>query len=554
MSRLTLLTLALLLPACGDKPKEEGGGGGDEDTGSGGDDTGDGPPSLCETLELPEREFDATEPANNHRWEPAGDFTVPLLDGSSFTLSESWSGCESYVFLPHWWTISAHDSTTWWTTGVADLIERSPANVHYFFVTYSNDSDEVDTYGTLIDDEISVALAELDTEDHDWWSERLHVVGAPLSEIDGLVGDMSSSTTGQLGWAIDREQRIRTVGYMPDVEAYVASLNSAGEWPWEQRLYSAAGEAKYFNFEAERQAALDAVSVTEVEIFGGDVIEEYHDGTMSLPDAATMAGFDTLEIDVLMECPDKDSYELSNCGAWDYLAYMWLYDDETESWLEMGRFITTYHRESRWVVDGTHALGWLQDGGDRTIRYQWAPSWNTQPTGVTLKLRLSNQGKGTAPREVVALFTGGTYSETYNEDRPPVEVEIPADATKVELVSIATGHGQETNAACAEFCEQVHTFGIGSESWEQVLDNAGTEAGCRDDVENGTVPNQAGTWWFGRAGWCPGKRVDPYVVDVTDQVTPGETATVSYSATILGDEPESGLGSNEMRSWLVFHN
>ena len=29
----------------------------------------------------------------------AGDFTVQQLDGSSWTFSEKWTGCESYVFL-----------------------------------------------------------------------------------------------------------------------------------------------------------------------------------------------------------------------------------------------------------------------------------------------------------------------------------------------------------------------------------------------------------------------------------------------------------------------
>ena len=82
----------------------------------------------------------------------------------------------------------------------------------------------------------------------------------------------------------------------------------------------------------------------------------------SLPSAETMQSYDTLEIDVRMECPDPEKGENWYQGPWDYLAHMWLYDDATEEWLEMARFITTYHRESRWVVDATHALAWLQEG------------------------------------------------------------------------------------------------------------------------------------------------------------------------------------------------
>ena len=138
----------------------------------------------------------------------------------------------------------------------------------------------------------------------------------------------------------------------------------------------------------------------------------------------------------------------------------------------MARFITTYHRESRWVVDASHALAWLQEGGDRTVRFEWAPSWNTQPSGITLSVRLSNQGKGAAPREIAPLFEGGSISATFNDDRPPVEVEIPADANKVELVSIATGHGGESykGYTCAEFCPHTHSFSVGGEVFAQELE------------------------------------------------------------------------------------
>lgn len=508
------------------------------------------PETYCSRLGLSERAFDPTEPAARHRREPAGDFSVNLRDGSKWTLSEHWTGCDTYVFLPHSWAISALDDANWWTTGVDELIARSPANVHYFFTIYSNSTSKTEEYGALAETEIALALGGLDEADQAWWLEHLHVVAEPLNDISGLVGDMSDSGAGGIGWGVDRFQQIRTLGYPPDVEAYDSALNSAGHWPYEMALYSMAAEAVYWNFEAERQERLDAVDATIVPIFGGAVESEYVDGPVTLPDAATMAGFDTLELDVLMTCPDPDDIELNNCGAWDYLAYLWLYDDADETWLEMGRFITTYHRESRWVVDASHALAWLQDGGERTVRYQWAPSWNVQPTGITVDLRLSNQGKGHAPVEIHPLFSGGGYSTTFNDDRPPVDVAIPADAVSVALVSIATGHGADTYS-CAEFCDQTHTYAIGDESWADVQDAPGEEAGCRDSVDSGTVPNQAGTWWYGRAGWCPGRRVDPFVVDVTDHVTPGTTATVSYEATVADRPPADSTGNVELRSWLV---
>ena len=506
---------------------------------------------LCTALALPTRPFDSTGPSSFRRHQPSGDLSVPLRDGSTWTLSQEWIGCDSYIFLPHWVSISSQNTASYWSTGVRDLIKNSPFNVHYFFVPAGVSQGDADLLGAQMEGWIEEGMSSLSEEQQNWWRARLHVVGSSSDDISGLVGEAFASDVGMFGFGIDREQKIRGMGSFAHIDGYNSSLNAAGEWPFENRLFSAGYEAQYYNFEAARQERLDAVDAMEIEVFGGDVVEEYEDGTLVLPDAQTMSSFDTLEIDVLMECPDPDKVEIGNCGAWDYLAYMWLFDNETESWLEMGRFITSYHRESRWVVDASHALGWLQEGGDRAIRYQWAHEWNTQPTGVTLKVRLSNQGKEMAPREVIPLFEGGAFSSTYN-DREPITAQIPSDAAKVELVAITTGHGMETNN-CAEFCDQEHHFTVGTSTFTQAFTDPGIDDGCARKVEDGVVPNQAGTWWFGRGGWCPGQRVDPFVVDVSEEAPAGSFVSVMYEATQNGFAPQDGLGKIEHRSWLVVY-
>ena len=506
---------------------------------------------VCNALELSTRPYDSTAPELFRRHQPAGDFSVPLRDGSVWTLSEQWTGCESYVFLPHWFSISPEKSDTYWSTGVFDLIVESDLNVHYFFVPAEVSQDEADVLGGQMEEWIEEAMETLTENQEKWWRDRLHVVGSSSSDISGLVGDGFASNVAYFGFGIDRSQKIRSLGYFPHVSGYSNSLAAAGEWPYENRLFSAAYEAKYFNFEVERQDRLDEVEATEVPVFGGDVIEQFEDGVLALPNAQTMTTFDTLEIDIRMECPDKDKAEIGNCGAWDYLAHMWLYDDATETWLEMGRFITTYHRESRWVVDASHALAWLQDGGERTIRYEWAPEWNTQPTGVTLTIRLSNQDKGMRPTQIIPLFTGGGFSSTYN-DRDPVDASISADAQKVELVAITTGHGMDTGN-CAEFCDHEHHFTVGAATHTQAFTEPGIDDECANRVVDGVVPNQAGTWWFGRGGWCPGQRVDPFVVDVTGDLSVGSSVAVSYAATQGGNEPRDGQGNIKHSSWLVVY-
>jgi hypothetical protein len=278
--------------------------------------------------------------------------------------------------------------------------------------------------------------------------------------------------------------------------------------------------------------------------------DEYEDAVLSLPGPEVMGTYDTIEVVVRMECPDEDGHEVGNCGAWDYIANLWLYDEDSTSWLEISRFITTYHRESYWVVDGSHALAWLQEGGDRTLRYSWAPSWNTQPTIITVGLRMSNQGKGHAPREAIPLFTGGAFNSTYN-DRAPITVDIPEGTAEARIVTILTGHGMDAGN-CAEFCPHSHEMTVNGTTFERAHPEASTEDGCQETANQGTMANQAGTWWYGRGGWCPGKEVHPWV-EILDPslAAPGGSVEISYQAYLRGDIPPDNSGNIEMRSWLV---
>ena len=45
------------------------------------------------------------------------------------------------------------------------------------------------------------------------------------------------------------------------------------------------------------------------------------------------------------------------------------------------------------------------------------------------------------------------------------------------------------------------------------------------DVPLGVVPNEHGTWLYGRDGWCDGQEIEPWVVDITKQISLDHTAT-----------------------------
>jgi len=556
----------------------------------GGDDGSAGAPpqfedfTVCGKLDLPARDFDPSSDTTPRRHSATGDFTVPLVDGTEWTLSENWTGCDSYIFLPHHLPVDEADNQSWWVNGIDGLIEKSPPNVHYFFVVTGNTPDHASFTDPLADD-VATQLARLDETDQVWWADRIHVVAGDSNSLDGFISTAFQSNIGVLGFAIDRFQKFRTLGSMAAVEA----IDSALGWPYERRIYDAGYQPVYYNFESERQQRLDAEDALVVEVLSGEEYSQFQEGTLVVPD--NIEDFDTLEIDVIMECPDAAGYELGNCGPWDYLAHMWLWeefgeearksDDDTGTtdtgttdtgmtdtgepepepepepptgqWHEMARFITTYHRESRWVVDASHALAWLQGGGEHTVRYSWAHSWNPQPTVITTRFRFSNRGKSGRAQEIVHLYSGGNFNADYNDIREQKTIEIPEDVKRVELVAITTGHGMSENGNCAEFCDHSHHFTVNGTEFVQNLDDPGLQSGCADKVSDGVVPNQGGTWWYGRGGWCPGQRVDPFIIDVTDLVSPGSDASVLYQAQRERRDPQDGSGNIVHNSWLVFH-
>jgi hypothetical protein len=86
---------------------------------------------------------------------------------------------------------------------------------------------------------------------------------------------------------------------------------------------------------------------------------------------------------------------------------------------------------------------------------------------------------------------------------------------------ITTGHGQGNTDNTAEFAPKEHTIVANSDTASHIL--------WRTDCNANPCSPQGGTWAYSRAGWCPGDKVDPWDVDASFSVTPGETATFDYN-------------------------
>ncbi|MCA9544302.1 MAG: hypothetical protein KC613_07920, partial [Myxococcales bacterium] len=100
---------------------------------------------------------------------------------------------------------------------------------------------------------------------------------------------------------------------------------------------------------------------------------------------------------------------------------------------------------------------------------------------------------------------------------------------------------------CAEFCNHTHHYGVdgGALDFVQTQAHVGNRYGCAAQIIDGTVPNQYGTWVFGRGGWCPGLDVKPWRADLT-QAAPAGEHTLRYEGRLdqmsYVPEPRAGDG------------
>ncbi len=513
------------------------------------------PSDFCDDEGLPVADFDAD--AGGTGWnELAGDFTVNTTFGT-WNLAERWSGCDSYVFISH---IPDGDGSQLINSLKTDLFTRSASNVHYFFLSYGQDPA---ADAEMWQFEIGTTLVDLDAEQQALWMDRVHFVTDAATAIEGSVGAFLSAQPEPVRTlGIDRAQRWDHPGMYQDTlgGGFSPDINVLGYL------------GRYYNFRYDQDQALAAqddvtvVPMMESQVFAPDCMVgedcfDQQNGPFSnsnnnqvwevmFPDAATMAGFDTMEFDLQATCGPSN---YSDCGHWDYEAFIQLCDDqECMNREEVIRWITPYSRPGtrRWVVDTTPFLGMVKDGGAHYFRFGML--WNMNPATWDMSFRLRNTGVGDASATVIPAFKGNHgFNDTYNDNWSTLNFTPPQGTKRVELVAIISGHGQEA-LNCAEWCEHQHEFTVnGSATHLREFPGQVISSRCGEAVDEGVVPGQYGNWTPGRAGWCPGLPVQPWRVDITDDVTIGQDNTLDYEGKYNGGNPVGGR--IRLNSYVVFY-
>ncbi|XP_031135328.1 uncharacterized protein LOC116036042 isoform X1 [Sander lucioperca] len=323
-------------------------------------------------------------------------------------------------------------------------------------------------------------------------------------------------------------------------------------------------QAQWFDFYADLQTKLQSpakvVSVFDKVQMQG---EKGAVATVDLPLA--LSAFDMLELDASLSCPGRRD---SSCAHWDHTVQLFVCCDPLGSYCntELGRWITAFRRGiGRWLTDVSPLIP-LLDSNKCTLTMKTVP-W-AMPWIVSLNLRFSvsnrtvfcvadHSVKKLRPFKVMSLYSGGTFNKNYNMRYQPTKVSVPASTKKVELYAVITAHGYD-DKKCGEFCITSHNFLI-NEVFNNTLtfDSAGTPLGCTLQVKDGAVPNEAGTWLYGRGGWCDGLQVDPWRTDITKQLNMSkfESNTVVYFGLFEGKDPNPSRdpGYIIMSSFLVFY-
>ena len=212
-------------------------------------------------------------------------------------------------------------------------------------------------------------------------------------------------------------------------------------------------------------------------------------------------------------------------------------DDPEEDWeyLEVMRHITPYRVGMCQYVDIT-ALAPMLTG--RQTLVSWIDTWVGPGHSDGEGWRISFDfvfypGDDRTPDEVVNIWGRRSIEvgnldpdHTVDAQTEPVDVAIPADASRVEARLITTGHSFGNSENCAEFCVMRQDLYLDGER-RSVLP-------WRTDCEYNPVTDQQGTWHYDRNGWCPGAITIGQTIDLTDMVTPGETAILDFDIRMAG--------------------
>jgi hypothetical protein len=480
-------------------------------------------------------------------------FSFPTLNGS-FNFKDRWTGHDVYFFMFKYTDSSGNNNGATWGQNPGKFIRNLPENTHLFYGSFDN------SYHNDVVQQRNAVLAGLTTSEEAYWDDRIHYIDIDASNLGGGLGSMIQNFNNPFFMGIDRFQLSRETG---SLYAWTSQSNDPYHLSYEPNQWVAEFPTKV----RAQDPGVHAVSVMDFQRhtggWGGGY-SSFTNATFQLPQ--NLSSYDTLEVYHEHACYERTNrYQKSDgsyggCHEWDYLAYLYVCDADNDSVCntEMVRWITTYGREGMWLTDISPYLFMLNDGEERRFKYAGANRGD-----LTVTFLFSNWNSGSRAINATYAFSGGQFDGTYNNEsryNRQLNFTVPTEATSVKIVATITGHGfQKDSANCAEFCDHQHYYTMGTHQtyeWHPIVYSS---EGCENEVNNGVVANQYGSWPFGRAGWCAGQDVKQWTHDITDWVDNSTNNHLVYRGYYNGAEyvPSDGIGNGgrNIRAviWVVFY-
>ncbi|XP_028834783.1 uncharacterized protein LOC114789691 [Denticeps clupeoides] len=317
-------------------------------------------------------------------------------------------------------------------------------------------------------------------------------------------------------------------------------------------------QAEWLNFREGLQERLRSPALV-VPVFERVKMQGENGSWAAVALPSDVLDYNVMELDASLSCPGPRD---ETCAHWDHTVQLFVCCDHFGPYcnMELGRWITAFRRGiGRWVTDVSPLLPLLNN--ERCAFTMKTAPW-AMPWTVSLNLRFSHSNISGSrnsdelyPFKVTTLFGGGVFDKDYNKRFKAINFSVPVSTKQVELYAVITGHGSDENG-CGEFCVTSHHFLVNKKfNNTRIFDSAGTAFGCTLHVGEGAVPNEHGTWLYGRGGWCDGLQVNPWRTDITSQVDMRGSNTVLYFGLYDGRDPNpsSNPGYIIMYSYLVFY-
>lgn len=218
-----------------------------------------------------------------------------------------------------------------------------------------------------------------------------------------------------------------------------------------------------------------------------------------------------------LRCPS------GGCDPWDQPAAIYLMHNNVK--YEIVRYVTPYGKAcGDWTYDLTDFKSIL--GGEVEF-LSYIQVWGASGWLLDAKIELV-PGIPEYEKSSLQMIWNEDYwvygDEAVNPHNPAIKnIMVDAETEDLKIRMTTTGHGQANTNNAAEFMEATHHINVNDvETFEQYLWN--------DDCDQNDCSNQAGTWLYPRAGWCPGQDIQPWeFYFFPGTFTPGEELTLEYS-------------------------